>query len=141
MTKSVDEITAAARAARAKGYEISAGVHLNRAAERRNILTESRLTHATPLITRSAAIDASCRISNYGYNATKCVASAQHSAVIACREAKTSVAKSTAQDANKSVTIAARVALELARRAYATCAEAVEDAEAAEKWYIEHCND
>jgi hypothetical protein len=141
MTQSVDEITASARAARAKGQEIAAGCYLNKAAECRNILTESRPTHATPLTTRRAVIDASCRIANYVYNAIKCVASAQHSAAIACREAKTPLAKSLAKDANKSVTIAARVALETAIRVYSTCAEAVEDAEAAEKWYIEHCND
>jgi hypothetical protein len=43
--------------------------------------------------------------------------------------------------ANKAAVSAARFALEVADRARITCIEAIEDAEKAEQWYIEHCDD
>jgi hypothetical protein len=49
--------------------------------------------------------------------------------------AKTPLAKKLACEANKSVALAARLALEVAERACAVCAEAIKDAEDAERAY------
>jgi hypothetical protein len=132
---SVDQITASAAAARAQGYLEDAGRCLSNAARRRNTLTESRKTHATAIVTRRASTDASCRIAQYAYNAAQAAAGAEHHASKACREAKTPLAKKFAREANKSAATAARIALEVASRAYATCAEAITDAEDAECAY------
>jgi hypothetical protein len=134
---SVDQITASARATRAKGYAEDVGRLLEKAARRRNTLTESRSMHTTSVAIRRAAINASCSIAKYAYGATECVGLAEHSASVACRVAKTPLAKKLAREANKSVALAARIALEVAERACAVCTEAIKDAEDAERAYEE----
>jgi hypothetical protein len=49
----------------------------------------------------------------------------------------TPLAKKLASEANKSVTLAARLALEVAERACTVCTEAIKDAEDAERAYEE----
>ena len=134
--KTIDEITASARATEAKRYAGDAGHFLDRAARQRNTLTKSRETHGTAIIARRASVDASYRIADDAHNALGCVGLAEHCASAACRAAETPLAKSEAHKANQSVCLAARIALEVAERACTTCAEAVKDADIAERAYL-----
>jgi hypothetical protein len=131
----LDELNASRAKAQAKQYAKDAGRFLDRAATCRNTLTESRSMHTTSVAIRRAAIDASCRVTNYAYSAAQCVGLAEHSASAACRAAKTPLAKKLAEEANKSVALAARLALEVAERACAVCTEAIKDAEDAGRAY------
>ena len=136
MLKSVDEITASARAARAKGHAEYADHCFDRAVAHQNTLMEARQARPyTATATCRDSADASCRIAHAAYGAARSIGFAQCSAAIACRTAKTPLAKKLAEEANESVTYAARVALAVAKRACATCAEAVEHAEDAERDY------
>jgi hypothetical protein len=136
MLKSVDEITASARAAKAKGHAEYADHCFDRAVAHQNTLMEARRARPyTSTATFRDSADASRRIAHAAYGAARSVVFAIHSAAIACREAKTPLARKLAEEANESATYAARVALAVAKKACATCAEAVEDAEDAERDY------
>ena len=137
---SVDQVNASIHAARAKGHAEYAGRCLERVAAHRNALMEARRRDGTATATCRASAHASCRIAHEAYGATRCIGFAEHDAANARREAKTPAARKLAEEANKSVTWAARVALEVAERACATCAEAVEHAEDAERAYYTEGN-
>ena len=131
----LDELNASYAKAEARRYMEDAARCLNSAAKRRNALTESRSMHTTSIAIRRTAIDASCRIAKHTYSATEFAQWSEYRATAACRAAKTPLAKKLAEEANKFATITARIALEVAERACAVCAEAIKDAEDAERAY------